>query len=85
VPVVVAINVFSSDTQKELELVQTLARENGAFDAVLCRHWALGSKVTPYFSTSFESIIFCKWTSYPQRLNLFGESMLGLVSLSTTR
>ena len=49
VPVVVAINVFASDTQKELELVQTLARENGAFDAVLCRHWALGSKVTLLF------------------------------------
>jgi formyltetrahydrofolate synthetase len=44
VPVVVAINVFSTDTEKELELVRTLAKFNGAFDAVLCRHWSHGGK-----------------------------------------
>lgn len=42
VPVVVAINQFESDTKNELELVQRLAKEAGAFDAVICNHWALG-------------------------------------------
>ena len=44
VPVVVAINVFSTDTERELELVRTLAKSHGAFDAVCCRHWAEGGK-----------------------------------------
>jgi len=56
--VVVAINVFGSDTLKELEVVQTLARQNGAFDAVLCRHWALGSKVTTLSKLSLQNGFF---------------------------
>ncbi|XP_059165604.1 C-1-tetrahydrofolate synthase, cytoplasmic-like [Physella acuta] len=42
VPVVVAINGFATDTNAELELVQRISRENGAFDAVICYHWAKG-------------------------------------------
>ncbi len=44
VPVVVAINVFATDTGPELELVRELALGAGAFDAVLCRHWARGGE-----------------------------------------
>ncbi|XP_005095912.1 C-1-tetrahydrofolate synthase, cytoplasmic [Aplysia californica] len=44
VPVVVAVNGFATDTQAELELVQRLSRENGAFDAVICNHWAKGGQ-----------------------------------------
>uniref|UniRef100_A0A8C5XDY5 C-1-tetrahydrofolate synthase, cytoplasmic n=1 Tax=Microcebus murinus TaxID=30608 RepID=A0A8C5XDY5_MICMU len=44
VPVVVAVNVFKTDTEAELELVTRLAREHGAFDAVKCTHWAEGGK-----------------------------------------
>lgn len=44
VPVVVAINVFSSDTSKELDLVQKLSRDAGAFDAIICSHWANGGR-----------------------------------------
>ena len=44
VPVVVAINVFVTDTEEELELIRSLAKEAGAFDAVLCRHWAKGGE-----------------------------------------
>merc|ERR1719189_439866 len=33
IPVVVAVNVFHTDTENELNLLQKLARENGAFDA----------------------------------------------------
>jgi len=42
VPVVVAINVFVTDTQDELEEIVKLSKSAGAFDAVLCRHWAEG-------------------------------------------
>jgi len=42
VSVVVAINTFSTDTPAELTLVQRISRENGAFDAVICNHWAEG-------------------------------------------
>lgn len=42
VPAVVAINTFKTDTNAELELVQRLARGAGAFDAVICNHWAKG-------------------------------------------
>lgn len=33
---------FRSDTLSELNLVQRIAKENGAFDAVICNHWAKG-------------------------------------------
>ncbi|KAK3092906.1 hypothetical protein FSP39_008741 [Pinctada imbricata] len=42
VPVVVAINSFVTDTPAEVALVQKFARTNGAFDAVICSHWAKG-------------------------------------------
>lgn len=42
VPVVVAINRFKYDTDAEIELVRKVAIENGAEDAVMSNHWALG-------------------------------------------
>ncbi|XP_078263103.1 C-1-tetrahydrofolate synthase, cytoplasmic isoform X1 [Rhinoraja longicauda] len=42
VTVVVAVNAFKSDTEAELELVCSTAKELGAFDAVKCTHWAEG-------------------------------------------
>ncbi|KAI1895431.1 hypothetical protein AGOR_G00106210 [Albula goreensis] len=42
VPVVVAVNAFKSDTDAELDLVCSLAKSAGAFDAVRCSHWAEG-------------------------------------------
>ncbi|MCL4120380.1 UNVERIFIED_CONTAM: hypothetical protein GTU68_018263 [Idotea baltica] len=44
VPVVVAINSFSSDTPAELEKVKSLCLSAGAADAVVCTHWAVGGK-----------------------------------------
>ncbi|XP_076011230.1 monofunctional C1-tetrahydrofolate synthase, mitochondrial [Genypterus blacodes] len=44
VPVVVALNVFKTDTQAEIELVCRLARECGASHAVPCHHWAQGGR-----------------------------------------
>ena len=42
VPVVVAINQFSEDTDAELELIRQIALEAGAVDAVPTSHWADG-------------------------------------------
>ncbi len=42
IPVVVAVNQFATDTKAELDLVCSLAKRNGAFDAVICNHWAFG-------------------------------------------
>ena len=42
IPVVVAVNRFSKDTDAELNLVIDIARKNGAFDAVICEHHAKG-------------------------------------------
>lgn len=38
--VVVAINRFHTDTEAELQAVKEAALEAGAFDAVVCSHWA---------------------------------------------
>ncbi|MGH6923051.1 MAG: formate--tetrahydrofolate ligase [Propylenella sp.] len=45
VPAVVAINHFAADTDAEIAAVQEYARTHGV-EAVLCRHWAEGSKGT---------------------------------------
>ncbi|OAQ26777.1 FTHFS-domain-containing protein [Linnemannia elongata AG-77] len=42
VPVVVAINKFTSDTDAEMALIRKLAIEAGASDAVPCDNWAKG-------------------------------------------
>ncbi|XP_021029312.1 monofunctional C1-tetrahydrofolate synthase, mitochondrial isoform X2 [Mus caroli] len=44
VPVVVALNVFKTDTRAEIDLVCELAKRAGAFDAVPCYHWSAGGK-----------------------------------------
>ncbi|MBU3933641.1 MAG: formate--tetrahydrofolate ligase [Candidatus Omnitrophica bacterium] len=44
VPVVVAINRFTTDTKREIELIRKKAKEAGAEDAVLSEVWAKGSK-----------------------------------------
>ncbi|KAJ8926063.1 hypothetical protein NQ315_009918 [Exocentrus adspersus] len=44
VPVVVAINHRSTDTEAEVELLRTACKQSGAFDAVLSKHWALGGQ-----------------------------------------
>ena len=44
VPVIVAVNRFSSDTEAEVELVKAKALEAGALDSVSCWHWAQGGK-----------------------------------------
>jgi len=45
VPVVVAINHFSSDSEAEVDVIREVARTHGS-DAHVCRHWAEGGKGT---------------------------------------
>ena len=42
IPVVVAVNRFTQDTNREIELVRKIAIESGAEDAVPCENWAKG-------------------------------------------
>ncbi|KAM7199350.1 C-1-tetrahydrofolate synthase [Naviculisporaceae sp. PSN 640] len=44
VPVVVAINKFSTDTPAEIEIIREEAIKAGAEDAILANHWAEGGK-----------------------------------------
>jgi len=44
VPCVVAINRFSTDTAREIDLVKRKALKNGAFDCVVSELWRRGSK-----------------------------------------
>jgi methylenetetrahydrofolate dehydrogenase (NADP+)/methenyltetrahydrofolate cyclohydrolase/formyltetrahydrofolate synthetase len=46
VPVVVAVNRFSADTDKEIDVVRKAAIEAGAEGAYACTHWAQGEKGT---------------------------------------
>lgn len=43
-PVVVAVNRFSSDTDAEMNIVRKMALCAGALDAVSCDHWAKGGE-----------------------------------------
>ncbi|KAJ2607930.1 tetrahydrofolate synthase [Coemansia sp. RSA 1804] len=42
IPAIVAINAFATDTEAELQLIRTLARQAGAYDAVPTQLWAKG-------------------------------------------
>ncbi|XP_069708220.1 monofunctional C1-tetrahydrofolate synthase, mitochondrial [Phaenicophaeus curvirostris] len=44
VPVVVALNVFKTDSPAEVDLVCKIAKQSGAFDAVPCNHWSAGGR-----------------------------------------
>ncbi len=44
VPVVVGINRFGTDTEAELELIRTVCRDQFGVTAVVCSHWAEGSR-----------------------------------------
>ncbi|XP_076873844.1 monofunctional C1-tetrahydrofolate synthase, mitochondrial [Brachyhypopomus gauderio] len=44
VPVVVALNIFRTDTEAEIDLVCRIAQTSGALAAVPCHHWARGGR-----------------------------------------
>ncbi|XP_078412729.1 monofunctional C1-tetrahydrofolate synthase, mitochondrial isoform X1 [Cetorhinus maximus] len=44
IPVVVALNVFKTDTEAEIALACQIAKHSGAYDAVPCNHWTIGGR-----------------------------------------
>ena len=56
VPVVVAVNKFSSDTEAEVALLMEVCAEQGV-DAVECDHWATGSEGTEDLARAVVRII----------------------------
>ncbi|MBH0237159.1 formate--tetrahydrofolate ligase [Methylobrevis albus] len=57
VPSVVCINKFVTDTDAEIETVIRLCKEQAGVDAVLCTHWADGSKGTEELARKVEAIL----------------------------
>ena len=55
VPVVVAINHFVSDTDAEVQAVKDFVATQGS-EAILCKHWALGSEGTEELATRVAEI-----------------------------
>ena len=55
VPVVVAINHFVTDTDPEVQAINDYATEIGS-EAILCKHWAQGSKGTEQLATRVAQI-----------------------------
>jgi formate--tetrahydrofolate ligase len=56
VPVVVAINRFTTDTDAEVEAVRESAKTHGV-EAVLCEHWAKGSEGTEALARAVVKIV----------------------------
>ena len=55
VPVVVAINHFVTDSDAEVKAIKDYAEGQGA-EAILCRHWELGSEGTVDLATRVAEI-----------------------------
>ncbi len=74
VPVVVAINHFVTDTDAEIVAVQAYVETQGA-EAILCKHWALGSAGTEKLATRVAEIADANAADfaliYPDDMSLF--------------
>ncbi|PUB18549.1 formate--tetrahydrofolate ligase [Yoonia sediminilitoris] len=74
VPVVVAINHFVTDTDAEVAAVQAYVEAEGS-EAILCKHWALGSEGTRELATRVAEIADADEADfapiYPDEMSLF--------------
>ena len=74
VPVVVAINHFVTDTDAEVAAVKAYVETQGA-EAILCKHWALGSEGTQELATRVAQIADADEANfapiYPDDMSLF--------------
>ncbi|SIT91583.1 Formate-tetrahydrofolate ligase [Yoonia rosea] len=74
VPVVVAINHFVTDTDAEVEAVKAYVATQGS-EAILCKHWALGSEGTKDLATRVAQIADAGEANfapiYPDDMSLF--------------
>ena len=73
-PVVVAINHFVTDTDAEVAAVKAYVETQGA-EAILCKHWALGSEGTQELATRVAQIADADEANfapiYPDDMSLF--------------
>ena len=76
VPVVVAINHFVTDTEAEVEAVKAYVATQGS-EAILCKHWALGSEGTRDLATRVAEIADAGEADfapiYPDEMGLFAK------------
>jgi len=74
VPVVVAINHFVTDTDAEVAAVKAYVKTQGS-EAILCKHWALGSEGTKELATRVAEIADAAEANfapiYPDEMGLF--------------
>ncbi|SFR60551.1 Formate-tetrahydrofolate ligase [Yoonia tamlensis] len=74
VPVVVAINHFVTDTDAEVDAIKAYAKSQGS-EAILCRHWELGSAGTVDLATRVAAIADAGVAQfaplYPDEMRLF--------------
>jgi len=74
VPVVVAINHFVTDTDAEVDAVRAYVEGQGS-EAILCKHWALGSEGTKELATRVAEIADAGEANfapiYPDDMSLF--------------
>ena len=74
VPVVVAINHFVTDTDAEVDAVKAYVATQGS-EAILCKHWALGSEGTKDLATRVAEIADAGEAEfapiYPDEMSLF--------------
>jgi formate--tetrahydrofolate ligase len=74
VPVVVAINHFVTDTDAEVAAVKAYVETQGS-EAILCKHWALGSEGTKELATRVAQIADAGEANfapiYPDDMSLF--------------
>ena len=74
VPVVVAINHFTTDTKDEVEAIKAYARGHGS-EAILCTHWADGSAGTKELAERVAEIAEANVSQfaplYPDDMSLF--------------
>ena len=71
VPVVVGVNNFTSDTKAEFDAVQKYCADLGV-DAVLCTHWAEGSKGTKVLA---EKVVALAESGVSQFAPLYGDEL----------
>lgn len=65
--------IFSrTDTPAEVELVKSFAKQNGAYDAVICSHWAKGGQGAADLASAVEAA-----TSQPSNFKFLYDVKVG--------
>lgn len=66
------MNFSRTDTPAEVELVKSFAKQNGAYDAVICSHWAKGGQGAADLASAVEAA-----TSQPSNFKFLYDVKVG--------